>query len=327
VCVAQTAAYWMASPVKITRPRRSRWKPLLARGGMLSTSSYFWGVTTYGDNLSLYFFQSEAVIGIYMFAFNLSTQTLQLLVANLGTSLMAVLTKLQGEPGRQAEALMRVSRALALVAVYLCVLQAAVAKQLLQFLYLHKWDDAVLLLQVLSIAMTFGTMSSASWALLRAQGRYRVEMRFQIVAAAVFLAVVLPAAIMGATTVAFAVLILYAAIYPSLMYIAVGGRRVGWTRVLAVFTTPLVCAMAACAVPLAIVYGIESVGFAALPGRAKSLVEGLMIGVISFPIYAGLMRMVWPEDFATVLGQVRGVLARVTRRTAPAAITAQTGQR
>lgn len=321
LAVLRLAAGWFLAPVRVNFAMNfSRWRSLFIEGLTLSTGYYFQSITYYGDNFALWLLYPQSVVGLYYFAYALSTQSLQLVGANFGPILLAVLSKLQNEPRRQAEAFLRAARSVNLVLIFFCVLQAAVSEPLLRLLWREKWLAAAPVLQVLSLAMAFAGVSPGAVALIQAQGRFIVLLVYQLIVAVVFIIFVLTAAILGsangALAVAFAVLLFFALAGPAIVTLGVKRAGIGVGRVVPIYVVPLLVAIAACGIP----WALWQFGFSRhtaglhMPERLVNFLACAMTGIIALPIYALIMRKIWPSDFAAVLAQGQKVFARLRRR-------------
>ena len=81
------ALYWWVAgvPIHWRLLQLRRWRHLISDSGLLLVATFFYTVVGQGDYFMLGILHSETVVGIYYFAFNLSTQTLLMLSYNLGT--------------------------------------------------------------------------------------------------------------------------------------------------------------------------------------------------------------------------------------------------
>src|SRR5439155_9904086 len=145
------------------------------------------------------------------------------------------------EPARQLQGFLRAVRALAAVAVPVCVLQAAVAGPVVRLIFSPradpgKWYAAIPVLQVLSLGMAFKAVGMPTSNLLQAQGRFKLYLKLTAVYAAVFLVMVALAAALSvpersALAVAVAVAITFAVLEPMIMHVAVRRAGGGWRDV------------------------------------------------------------------------------------------------
>jgi O-antigen/teichoic acid export membrane protein len=241
-----------------------RWKYLLSDSATLFTSNLFLMLQWQGDYIVLARLYDKAILGIYFLAFNLSIQTMQLFTGNLTNVLFPALSKLQADPKRQIRAFLDATRMLALVAVPLCFLQMGVADPgVRMFFQDHKWQDAIPVLQALSLGMAFRVVASPGGSLIQAQGRFRVILITNIINAIVFLSLVTVGAMMGdpnaaslwhrpATTVGIAVAIYFALIGPIFLYVAIHPSGGTWRDIWNVYVAPMFASAIAVATAMAI---------------------------------------------------------------------------
>jgi PST family polysaccharide transporter len=204
------ALFWIAKPRIRWSIDAARWSYLLSGGGLLLLSSLAALIVSYGDYAVVGRLLGTGAVGLYYFAFGLSTQTGVLLTDNLGRVLLPTLSGLLGQPElRQRAAFVRSCRLLALLGVPLCLLQAAVAGPLVRLLFGPRWAAAIPILQLLSVGMTGQLLSMPSQTLLKAQGRLRTLLVVSTVAAGCFLTAVTFAAARGGLIVATATIAAY----------------------------------------------------------------------------------------------------------------------
>ncbi|MBL8746279.1 MAG: oligosaccharide flippase family protein [Phycisphaerae bacterium] len=206
--VARTAcAWWLTRPRVTWRPRLSRSLRLLRPAVILVASAAVMNIMAQGDKLALGLFHSEAYVGAYFFAYNLSLQTAVLLSLNFARVLFPVMSRMQDDPARLRSAFIRAARTLMFLGAPLCFLQAAAAGPFIRGLVQsEKWLGSIPALQILSLGMAAHMMWNPSRSLIQVQGRYRFYLRSAIGYAAGYCCVVFAAAKWGdITTVALAV--------------------------------------------------------------------------------------------------------------------------
>jgi O-antigen/teichoic acid export membrane protein len=227
-----------------------RWRYLLADSTLMLGTSLAITCVMQGDNLMLGLFHSKEVLGVYFFAYNLSTQTGQLVAANLGAVLMPALTKLAADLPRQLNAAIRATRVMLLIGIPLSFIQAALVEPAVTLVFRGRWDAAVPVVQYLSIGMAMTLVNGCTSSILQSQGRFRFLLVWNAMVAVVFLAAVAVGAKVGAAvSVSVAVALIFSCIGPVGLYLALrpGGGR--FRDVLSVYIRPLavsVCALAAC---------------------------------------------------------------------------------
>jgi len=252
VALARLAILWAAArpPIKWSADFK-RWKYMFNDSATLFTSNLFLMLQWQGDYIVLKRMYEAAVLGVYYLAFNLSIQTMQLFTGNLTGVLFPALSKLQGDPQRQIRAFLEATRMLALIAVPLCLLQMGIADPGVRLLFQdNKWQDAIPVLQALSIGMAFRVVASPGGSLIQAQGRFRVILITNIINAIVFLSLVSAGAWIGkvdahslwlrpATTVGIAVAFYFAVIGPIFLYVAVHPSGGTWGDIAKVYWAPM----------------------------------------------------------------------------------------
>ena len=310
IVAAGTAAWlWMlARPPIRWRLQVRRWRYIFRDSGTMLLATFFLTFTLHGGAIVLGLFHGDdAVVGVFSFAYNLSLQTTTLLTASLGGVLFTALSKLQREPARQRAAFVRAVRSMALVGVPLCLLQAAVARPLLELLFRDRWLGAVTSLQVLSVAMALQLANAAAINFLQAQGRFTTVLRLSIVCGTLFIAMVTAGALLGgATSVSVAVAVYNVVIGLTCLYLALrpfGGR---WGEVLPIYLTPL--ALGAVAVGAGWATGVWLP-----PMRGRNALAILLACAVSAGSYVPLARWLARDSLADVTAQLAALLQRRKR--------------
>jgi PST family polysaccharide transporter len=262
-------------------------------------------VTELGDYVVLGRFHPDAVVGIYYFAFNLSLQTAMVLALNLDGVLMPVLSKLKGEPVRQREAFLSAARAIALVGIPVCLLQAVVAGPAIRLVFDPKWYAAIPVLQVLSAGMSFRVVTHPAQSLMRAQGRFATLTGLNGIGAATFLGVTTAAAARGsqetaAVSVAAAVAAFFALEGPIYFYAAV--RRAGGSpRDMAnVYGPPLIVGAVASGGAI-----LTSWLLPVMPGRGGAAVQAVVTSAIFTAAYVAGVRLLMPSAWHDLVRRIK----------------------
>lgn len=259
--VTRLLILWRAAKPPIRRtPQLSRWKYMFNDSATLFISGLFLMLQWQGDYIVLgRIYRDGAILGIYFLAFNLSIQTMQLFTGNLTGVLFPALSKLQGDPARQIRAFLDATRMLALIAVPLCMLQMGLADAGVRLFFQdNKWQDAIPVLQALSLGMAFRVVASPGGSLIQAQGRFRVILITNIINAVVFLSLVTAGALLGnpsatslwlrpATTVGIAVAFYFAVIGPIFLYVAIYPSGGTWRDIGRVYFAPMIAGVIAVA--------------------------------------------------------------------------------
>lgn len=199
-------AWWLTKPKFRGPPRFSRSLRLLRPALILIASAAVINFMAQGDKLALGLFHSEAYVGNYFFAYNLSLQTAVLLSLNFARVLFPVMSRMQDEPERLRKAFIRAGRTLMYLGAPLCFLQAAAAGPFIRGLVQNeRWLGSIPALQILSLAMAAHMMWNPCRSLIQVQGRYVFYLCSAIGYALIYGVIVILAARYGEiTTVALA---------------------------------------------------------------------------------------------------------------------------
>jgi O-antigen/teichoic acid export membrane protein len=318
VAVARLVILWNAArpPVR-WNPDVRRWKYMMGDSATLFTSNLFLMLQWQGDYIVLKRLYAASILGVYFLAFNLSIQTMQLFTGNLTGVLFPALSKLQGDPKRQIRAFLDATRLLALVAVPLCFLQMGLADPGVRLFFQdNKWQDAIPVLQALSVGMAFRVVASPGGSLIQAQGRFRVILITNIINAVVFLSLVTLGALVGrqdsaslwwrpATTVGIAVAFYFAMIGPIFLYVAIRPSGGTWGDIWRVYAAPMFTSVAAIAGAMLIG---KLVPVAQLRGhRWGQAVRVAVILAWFMAAYVTLVRWVAPEAWRALLSRLAGL--------------------
>jgi O-antigen/teichoic acid export membrane protein len=331
-----------------------RWKYLMSDSLTLFVANFCNTVTWNGDYIILGMMHDAKSVGIYFFAFNLATQTMQVFTQNLIGVLFPALSKLQDNVVHQTRAFLRAAELLALIGVPMCLLQAALAGPAINMLFNSWWAPMIRVLQLLSIGMAVRLVASPGGALIQAQGRFKTYLATNAVNMVVFLAMVYLGSWLGkrellhdqatgnfaaanllpaARNVAAAVMGYFAIIGPIFMYIAIrpGGGK--WRDIWRVYFAPATASIVAIGVGIGFGRWIQ-----AMPMRndgPRQMLRMVVITLWSIVLYIPLIRIMAPAAFKELLSRLTGFIRSKTDRimmtsvaatstaTAPAVVSAQ----
>ena len=220
--LVQVALGWVAAPTPVSwNPRLRRWRFLATDSWVLLATGAAAVVVSQGDYIVLGRLADEATVGQYFLAFNLSMQTSQVVIFNLGGVLFPALSKLRDNPRHQSGSFLRASRLLCYVGMPLCLLQAALAGPGLRLFFGLKWGPTVPLLQILSLAIAVSLAGSQTNALIQAQGRFATLLKLTLATALAFVPLAYVGGLLGsAAGVAVAVLLTQALSTPLRLFAA-----------------------------------------------------------------------------------------------------------
>jgi O-antigen/teichoic acid export membrane protein len=187
---------WRCAPVSLRwRMQANRWKYLIGDGAQVIVANACDTMMVYMGTIVLSAMTTNAVVGVYAFASNLSIQATALITTQLGNVLFPALSTLQHDAPRQVAAFLRAVRLLACLAVPACFLQAALADPGVHLLFPEEWWDAIPILQILSIGMAMRSIGAPSLSLLQAQGRFGTRMRLALISVCVLAALMIAGAL------------------------------------------------------------------------------------------------------------------------------------
>jgi len=247
--------------------------------------------------------------GLYAFAFMLATQATVIVSSQLVIVLQPVLSRLNGDPGRQSEAYLRIITVLYAVAVPVSLLQAAFAGPLFDLLFRPKWDGAFLPFVVLSVAQCFYVIVSPTIALMKARARFRTFLRWQcahLVGASIAYAA--GARFGGALGVAVADLAVWAVSVTAAMLLSTGDSAVSPRRCARAVLLPAATAIPIAAACMAAASWLSSYGKV---GTAAAL---LVVGPIAAIAAALAVRKTQPDAWADLRQIGARFPARLLRR-------------
>lgn len=308
----------LTRPRILRDPQFRRWRYVLGDNTRLFVSNLLLAVQRRGDVFVLGAVVSQAMLGTYTFAFNLSIQPLLLMMQSLTGVLMPSLGKFRAERHRLVAAYTDVLRVLSAVAMPLAMVQAAVSDAGMQLLYGAKWIDAVPILQIFSLATGFDALFCSANAVFTARRDFGAQVRFVVVSTVSFIALAIAGTWLGESTgvggaigMAVAFLIHRTAMVPVGVAISLGvGRRIG-LRALAIGVRPAVLSAFAFGVPYAIAVFMRPI----LPTRLELAAEIAAITFVGGLAYLVLLRVVMPREWARVMTRVREAApARISAR-------------
>ncbi|MDZ4831474.1 MAG: oligosaccharide flippase family protein [Phycisphaerae bacterium] len=192
------AAYQRLAPTGVgLTPSFIGGKPILREWTTLCSGQYAHTVSLYVDYLILGFFATDAEVGFYFFAFNLSGQLNGIIVYNISLVLQPVFAMLRDDPVRQVRAFLRAVSTISAVSMPLCLVQAALAEPGLRLIFGERWMPAATMLTLLSVAQAFAFPIGPTTALLKSQQRFRAYFVWQAIQTALMIPTIAIAAWWG----------------------------------------------------------------------------------------------------------------------------------
>lgn len=141
---------------------------------------YVYALMLVADRFILTLLCSDRVVGIYYFAFTLSTQINAAVGLALAVVIQPILGHLRDDPVRQLRALRTVCGALAAVTIPIMIAQAVLTRLFFEIALPAKYADSAPILEILSIAMCFCCCMGPCLAMLTAQSRFRAYLMLQV---------------------------------------------------------------------------------------------------------------------------------------------------
>jgi O-antigen/teichoic acid export membrane protein len=219
LAAVRAAVFWIRNKPTLRRIRTGQLRMIGLSGAMIFGTKVITALVGQGDYFVLGIFAPKTLVGNYFFAFRLAVQPVQMLAGSLGSVLFPALARLRDQPQRQAEAALKAARMLALAVMPVGFMQAALARPLFSLLFATKWQDAIPLVEILSIGLAFDSVSWIAGALLSARGEFRRSFIYSCLFSPFFLIFVTIGAIYGAALgVAIAASMFYVLLAPMYSY-------------------------------------------------------------------------------------------------------------
>lgn len=149
------------------------WRGFLALTIWLAVGFFGNFLVEWGTSAAVGLYRSEAIVGVYYFAFALAVQTVTLLATNAQWVLLPALIRMNGQPERQGAAILKATRALLLVASGFCLLFGIVADSLLTIIWHGKWENAVMATQVFCIFFPIRMTYGLTLSIMQAKGQFK----------------------------------------------------------------------------------------------------------------------------------------------------------
>lgn len=337
----RSALLWRAAPPPV-RPRLQvrRWRYLTGQSGVLLAASVLFTLTGQGDYMTLgAIYRTDAgraaVVAIYFYGFYLCVQTTQFITTNLANVLLPTFSKLQQETARLKSAFLRSTKMLAIVGVFVCLLQAAVATPMVMTLFRRKddpdkWVPMIPILQIISFAMALQLFNMPAQSLIQAQGRFRTLLKLSVVCPILFFGLVWLAAATGtgaegairfewlrrgleaafrqpvnvSAVVACAVALYCLIIGPAVLYVAIRPVGGSWRDIWPIYFWPVATATAA------ILVGMLA-GRLLLPRTTGGYWGRLvLVPLVSAAAYAPLVRLTARDAWDDAVGRISSFVTK-----------------
>jgi PST family polysaccharide transporter len=301
--VVAAASWRLARPQIGWRPESARWKYLFGNSATVGATKFLHAVTNQADYIALGLMGfSDAVIGTYVFAFNMAIQPLRLISANIPVVLFPGLSHLASEPEKQVRAALRAMRLLTLITTPFCLLQIVLSEPVFRLVFPARWLDAVLPCQILTLGLMFNAAAWPAHSLMMAQGRFRELLWVTLIGGTAFLLVLGGVMWLRPTMIALATAVAVWHFFnsPFLQWAATrdeaGYFRETWRPLLAGLIAAIPCV------------GLQIL----LPATLMGHLAAVVLGALTFTAaYVGLVYVISRAAFVDMIHQLAPILRRV----------------
>jgi O-antigen/teichoic acid export membrane protein len=176
-----------AGRIRLGRPRPKEWPALLAPAFWLMANALFGSLSIYATNLVVAARRGSEVTGLFFWGVSISAQAAFLLVTNLRGVFFPIFSRISRDTDRQRDVFERVLGLAVLVCLLLCLLQALLAKPIIQLLFHPRWTPASPVVAWLSAGIVTQPFSVLGGAVLMSRGHYTVLAKVAGITAAVTL--------------------------------------------------------------------------------------------------------------------------------------------
>lgn len=157
----------------LQRPTRKSWKELTSSGKWIVVVALGDLLLSHGDYFGLGFVASAAVVGVYFFAFQLSSQILGALVGNLQVVLFPALAQLSSDRLRFSAAYVRAMRTIMVLVAPVTLLLALGMPALEHLVWKGRWAAAVIVVQIVCVALPLRSVGIVNGSVFLGQGAFR----------------------------------------------------------------------------------------------------------------------------------------------------------
>ena len=127
-----------------------------------------------GDYLVLGLFESKEVVGQYFFGFQLTMAISVVITSGLSSVIMPIFSKLNGDEERQLNAFKKAFRIYSFSVLLFASFLIITADPLIKILWKGKWDEAIIVVQVIALSMVTRLLTPLGRSLLEAKKKWRL---------------------------------------------------------------------------------------------------------------------------------------------------------
>lgn len=167
---------YCAGPLPKSRPlTKEHFGSIFAAVKWITISSFFGALINQGDRLVIGWFQDTETVGVYFFGFQLILSTVVIFGAGMVSVYMPTLSKLTGDPQRQAQAYEKMVRVSAVVFSVVCVMAVLVSDPAIHLLWKGRWDSAIPVAQLMSLSLCVYLIGPVAMSFVEALGRWKLR--------------------------------------------------------------------------------------------------------------------------------------------------------
>lgn len=304
VAAVRLAILWQLAKPSLKGSRRKFFKGRY----LVNSSSFVFGASiiqmlvSQGDYMILGILGSPAAVGAYYFSFRLASQPLLLMAGSLTSVLFPALVQIRQGGKAQGRAALKAAKLLGLVIMPLAFAQAAVAKPLVHLFFGPKWDNAIPVMQILSVALGIDAIAWVTGTLLMAQGRLKQQFVYLTIFSPAFFVLAAIGGLNGsAIGLAYGVAVYYIGVTPIYSYVVFRHEGATLMSTICLYVKP--AAIAAVAVSIA-----WSIAEAMWPQHDSMKVVTTVL--VSGGLYSAILATCDREGWSEIRTLVRGNFAR-----------------
>lgn len=158
----------------------------LRYGGIMTVTRMSWDLILQADIVVAARFLSPAAIGSYSVGLHLATLPMQKIMTVINQVAFATVARLQEEPERLRDGLLKAFRLATLVSIPLLWGLSCCAPEFIRVVLGPKWEDAILPVQVMSLVIPLRLVSGLMWTAVTAVGRIDIFLQLILIALVVF---------------------------------------------------------------------------------------------------------------------------------------------
>ena len=289
LAVAKAIVFWRKSPISLTIGIRAfRLIHLAVNGLTVFGTRALNELIQQGGYIVLGLTASNAVVGLYYFAYRLAAQPVRLMALSFHYVLFPTLSQIRTDPQRQNESALQAARVLTAIVMPLGFLQAALSDPALRLISSPQWHGSIILVQILSIGLPFDAASWIANALINARGEFRLSAIYTGVSAAMFLVFAAVGAVVGTDVgVSIAVSVYYIVQGPTYSMVIFGRSVSLWGLLGEIYGLPTLIS----AISVGSAYALS---FAPIL-QGWQIPRILVIGLVAVPLYVVIFWRVRPE--------------------------------